>query len=186
MMNFRSAMLSMCLLSGLVLSNATAQTATFSLRPPAVPLVAVDPYFSIWSPADKLTDAATTHWTEAPHRLTSLVRIDGQSYRIMGIEPEGLPALTQTHLSILPTTVTYTFEGSGVRITLEFMNPLLPDDLMVFSRPVTYLTWETAAIDGKKHDVQLYYDNTAELVVNNPRTEKVVWSREQFGKICAL
>ena len=41
-----------------------------ALRAPAVPLVPVDPYFSIWSPADKLTDAATVHWTGASHRLT--------------------------------------------------------------------------------------------------------------------
>lgn len=157
-----------------------------NLRAPSVPLVAVDPYISIWSPADKLTDAPTKHWTEAPERLTSVVRIDGTAYRIMGDEPKALPALAQTGLRILPTTVTYTFEGAGVRVSLEFMNPLLPDDLMVFSRPVTYLTWQAASVDGKKHEVQIYYDNTAELAVNNPREEKVVWSSEKFGNVSAL
>ncbi|MGA2497780.1 MAG: DUF4965 domain-containing protein [Tepidisphaeraceae bacterium] len=162
---------------------AQAQPA---LRAPAVPLVAVDPYFSIWSPADKLTDAATVHWTGAPNRLTSLVRIDGKVFRIMGNEPKDLPALEQRKLSILPTTVTYTFEGEGVRVELSFMTPLLPEELMIFSRPVTYLTWQTAAIDGKEHDVQIYYDNTAELVVNNAKSEKVTWSAEKFGDISAL
>jgi hypothetical protein len=54
------------------------------LRAPAVPLVAFDTYFSIWSPGDRLTDAATVHWTGRAQPLTSIVRIDDESFRVMG------------------------------------------------------------------------------------------------------
>jgi len=57
--------------------NRDASEGT-ALIPPATPLVACDPYFSIWSQGDKLTDVDTTHWTGKPHRLTSMVRIDGR------------------------------------------------------------------------------------------------------------
>lgn len=86
----------------------------------------------------------------------------------------------------MPTTVAYSFEGAGVRVRLSFMTPLLPDDLMVFSRPVTYLTWQVEALDSKTHGVQIYYDNTAELAVNNALTEKVTWSNEKFGAVTAM
>lgn len=33
------------------------------LRLPSVPLVTSDPYFSIWSPYDKLNEGSTKHWT---------------------------------------------------------------------------------------------------------------------------
>src|SRR3974377_481556 len=79
---------------GIVLMLVTAAAgAPPALRPPAVPLVACDPYFSIWSPADKLTDADTVHWTGRPHRLARPVGIDGQGFPPMGQEPaSGAPA----------------------------------------------------------------------------------------------
>src|SRR4051812_3674810 len=58
------------------------------LIPPATPLVACDPYLSIWSPADKLTDKPTVHWTGKPQPLSSIAIIDGKQFRIIGSDPE--------------------------------------------------------------------------------------------------
>jgi len=173
----------------LLLASATAPVHgagrdEVTLRPPAVPLVACDPYFSIWSCADKLTDDGTRHWTGKPHRLTSLVRIDGQAWRIMGDTPADVAPLKQTSLQVLPTQTIYTFEGAGIVLTLTFMTAALPEDIDILSRPVTYLTYEFRATDGKSHDVQIYFDASAELAVNTPNQE-VVWSAEEMGDLVA-
>ncbi|MGM9705219.1 MAG: glutaminase domain-containing protein [Prevotella sp.] len=56
------------------------------LRLPSVPIIVNDPYFSIWSPYDKLTDGSTRHWTDAQKAIDGLLRVDGTTYRFMGVE----------------------------------------------------------------------------------------------------
>jgi hypothetical protein len=154
------------------------------LRPPAVPLVAHDPYFSIWSPADKLTDADTIHWTGKPHRLSSLVRIDERPFRILGTQPADVPALPQIDRQVLPTRTICTFEGQGVRLTLTFLTPALPEDLELLSRPVSYITWEVQSMDGKPHAVKVYFDVSSEVAINDP-SQEVQW-RELNGALPGL
>src|ERR1700730_16810226 len=125
---FRTLLVAWTLLVIGIGTTAAEGTKTV-FRPPAVPLVACDPYFSVWSCADRLTGDTTRHWTGTKQALTSMIRIDGKTYRLMGLEPRGLPPLTQVNLQVLPTRAIYDFEGASVRVKLTFMTPALPDDL---------------------------------------------------------
>ena len=165
-----------------VLALLAPAAASAQLRPPSVPLVAVDPYFSIWSAADRLTDVPTKHWTGRPHRLTSFVRIDGKAWRVMGDEPADVAAMKQRSVEVKPTRTIYVFETPGVELTLTFTTPALPDDLMVLARPVTYLTWDAKSADGLAHTVSVYFDATAEPAVNEPDQE-VVWTMQTAGTL---
>ena len=122
-------------------------------RPPATPLIAHDPYFSVWSATNKLTDSPTVHWTGHPEPLVSLVRVDGKTFRIMGSEPRRVPAMEQIEAHLSFTHTRYSFRGAGVQIDLSFFTPSFLNDLEVLSRPVTYLTWTTHATDGAPHSV---------------------------------
>jgi Domain of unknown function (DUF4965)/Domain of unknown function (DUF1793)/Domain of unknown function (DUF5127)/Domain of unknown function (DUF4964) len=150
---------------------ASAQSLA-PLRPPAVPLVAHDPYFSIWSAADRLSDTGTTHWTGKPNTLTALIRVDGRVFNLTGVAGRGgrgaasPSTLEQVRLEVLPTRTVYEFAGAGVRVALTFFTPALPDDLDVLSRPLTYVDWTINSSDGKEHETAVYFDAGSDLVVN--------------------
>jgi hypothetical protein len=135
-------------------------------RPPATPLIAHNPYFSIWSDTDKLTDSPTRHWTGHPQPLMGLVRIDAQCFRIMGDDPGSVPALDQTSLVLTPMHTRYTFKGHGIEIELSFFTPAFLNDLDLLSRPVTYITWMAHSTDGSEHDVSVLLDAGAELATS--------------------
>jgi Domain of unknown function (DUF4965)/Domain of unknown function (DUF5127)/Domain of unknown function (DUF1793)/Domain of unknown function (DUF4964) len=180
-----TARLKRYLLLPIVLAGISTVANAQTLRPPAVPLVTFDPYLSIWSEADKLTDRNTQHWTHREHSLASLLRVDGKTYRLMGAEPKNVPAFAQVSVQVLPTRSIYEFEDAGVHVTLTFMTAALPHDLDIFSRPLSYLTWDVRSVDGSTHEVSLYDSTSSQLVVNEPN-ESVEWSRVKVGKLTAL
>ncbi|MFC5529928.1 glutaminase family protein [Cohnella yongneupensis] len=151
-----------------------------TLRPPAVPLITIDPYFSVWSTADRLTDDFTRHWTGRRNALTGLIRIDGKTLRFIGkVEPNAEGYFTepepmhQTSLHVTALSTVYVFEAEGVCLKAHFTSPLLLDDFELLSRPASYLKLSVSSLDGKAHEVQVYLDVTGEWCVDTSDQEVV-------------
>lgn len=66
------------------ITEPATPTQTPTLTPPAVPLITIDPYTSIWSFGATLNNDPTRHWTGRAHQLNGLVRVDGRVFRFMG------------------------------------------------------------------------------------------------------
>jgi hypothetical protein len=307
-----------------------------NLRPPAYPLVMIDPYTSAWSMTDKLYNEQVKHWTGKEFPLIGAIRVDKETYRFMGVEepaletiaamstdrawagnyqfgfpgegwerPEfddsqwkigqasfGTPAETnvntlwqtkdiwvrryikidgdlsrkkvflkyshddtfelyingilvvktgyewhknvvielndqvkktlkqgetviaahcnnktggalvdfgiyaedeiETHLGqtavqqfadVQATQTHYTFECGRVELKLSFLAPLLMDNLKLISRPVNYICYEVRSLDGKKHDVQIYFEAARNWALDTPSQENKGEGYEKNGLI---
>ena len=312
------------MMSVILLANAANKTVVSAknakLRAPSVPLITSDPYFSIWSSADKLNDSNTSHWTGKSNPLIGVARVDGISYRFMGMEEatyttilstgeskswdatytekqpeEGWESMNfndnswkkgkgdfstkdrahyatlwdtediwvrrtfelkedlsaqpifieyshdddldlfvngvkviatgnackmkmmlelnanakktlkpgkniitlhcknrvgggyvdfgmlkknkneiafstkavQKSVTVLPTQTYYVFNCGAVELNLTFTAPLLLDDLDLISTPINYISYQVRSLDKKSHNVQVYFETTPQLAVNN-------------------
>ena len=148
-----------------------------TFRPPAIPLVTIDPHTSVWSLTDRLYDDWPRHWTGTRMPLFGAVRVDGVAYRFLG-GPEWLARhAEQKSCQVHATRTEYRFHCGPVELTVSFTTPLLLDDLDLLSRPLTYLTCTARALDAEPHQVSLYVDMTGEWAVNLPH-EWVVWNKQ--------
>lgn len=151
------------------------------LRAPSVPLITVDPYFSVWSPADRLTDKTVCHWTGKPNSMLGLVNVDGKIFRFMGVSDDA-PA-EQISLDIDALSTTYVFEAGMVRIKAFFLTPLLPDDPDLVSRPVSYLKLTYESVDSAKHSVGFTVSVSEEICLDKAGQSPVVASEADISGI---
>ncbi len=157
-------------------------------RPSAIPLITCDPYFSVWSFADTLTDDATRHWTGRRAGMVGMLLVDGTPYRFLGrVEPNDFhyfayeaEALHQTSLRVLPTATVAVMENEIVELTLTFRTPLLLDDPALLSRPVSYLSYSLRFKDGCEHKATLYFDITPEHCVSD-NGSRVCYEKTALG-----
>ena len=134
------------------------------MRPPAIPIINIDPYFSIWAENSLLK--RPVHWTGSPNNIWGTAWIDGKSYRFLG-EPagqEGTMNLLSMDIDAFSTTLVYGCpEG---KLTVKFTSPTLITDLYYVSRPIAYCKVSFAASDEKEHAVRVTFSCSEELVLN--------------------
>ena len=173
-----------------VLSQPGNLHAAGTFRPPAVPLIVHNSYFSVWALNENLGNAEICHWSLAPNPMTCLLRVDGKTFRIMGETKSTLPALEQKSLSVDPTRTTYHFANSEIEVQMSFLSPVLADDPKLLGRPVSFVEWKIRSLDGKAKNVEIYFDIEPQIAVmdatEEARFQRVINPDFEFLRVGSL
>lgn len=152
------------------------------MRAPAVPLITVDPYFSVWSFDETLNFTNARHWTGARMPILGLAVVDGKEKTFLGYD-RNAKKMKQVSLSIEALTTTAVFEDGAVRLTATFFTPLLPDDIALLSRPVSYLSLVWEALDGAAHDVRVRFKVGEEICLDRAGESPAAFSEVNIAGI---
>ncbi|MBR3943372.1 MAG: DUF4965 domain-containing protein, partial [Clostridia bacterium] len=137
-------------------------------RPAAIPLITVDPFFSIWDCSDTLESGYTKHWSSKACPLLAGVKIDGTFYAVCGTDCDYAPLkrnLYQVECKVTPLSTYYIFENELVALKLCFTTPLLLDQPEILARPVSYISYEIENKSDKK--VEFVFGIHAKACVDN-------------------
>lgn len=155
------------------------------LRAPAIPLVTVDPYFSVWAADSKINHAKTEHWCGKGNSIIGTVNVDGKELLFLGYHRD-IKKITQVSLDIDALSTTAVFENEKITLTARFMTPLLPDDYRLLTRPVSYMevSWESK--DGKEHEVSINVAVSEELCLDEQRGIDVTTEEIKHGNLTVM
>jgi hypothetical protein len=72
----------------------------------------------------------------------------------------------QKSVVVNATQTIYDFDCVGVNLKVTFTSPLLMDDLNIFSRPVSYISYQVKSTDGRNHNVKVFFGASTGIAVN--------------------
>lgn len=86
-----------------------------------------------------------------------MIRVDGKAFQWMG--KPGVQNVEQVSADFTSTKTTFVMDvGGKVEMTVTFLSPVTPNDLMRQSLIFSYLKVDVKSKDGAEHDVQIYTD----------------------------
>jgi hypothetical protein len=69
----------------------------------------------------------------------------------------------QEDLTVTATKTSYRMLCGPVNVTIDFLSPLLANNLDILSRPLSYISFTSSATDHKNHDVQILFGVSASV-----------------------
>ncbi|KAI0650359.1 DUF1793-domain-containing protein [Trametes meyenii] len=142
-------------------------------NPAAVPLAVRSPYLSAWLPQGSgtaLNAAWPTFWTGSVLGWAGYVKVDGTTYNWLGVPAVAgttTTKATQKSLQFTSTQSIFVLTAGPIDLTVTFLSPVEPSDLVNQSLPLSYYAVSAASNDGQSHNVQLYTDISAEWVTGD-------------------
>lgn len=77
----------------------------------------------------------------------------------------------QKSVEINATQTIYDFDCVGVDLKVAFTSPLLMNNLDLFSRPISYISYAVTSTDGRNHKVKIFFSASTDIAVNTPGQE---------------
>ncbi|PCH41118.1 DUF1793-domain-containing protein [Wolfiporia cocos MD-104 SS10] len=148
---------------------AVTWTAT-PFSPASFPLAVRSPYLSAWLPqgdGTALNEAWPQFWTGSILGWAGYVNVDGTSYNFLGVPDvpnTNAQKAVQKSSEFTSTQSIFVLTAGPIDITISFLSPVEPSDLLNQSLPFSYLAVSAAPNDGSSHSVQIYTDISAEWV----------------------
>ncbi|KAJ7682669.1 DUF1793-domain-containing protein [Mycena polygramma] len=178
------------LVPSLLLATA-AQAITWTatpFNPASIPLAVRTPYLSAWLPQGAgaaLNDVWPTFWTGSTLGWAGFVKVDGTSYVFLGspaVAGTTFSKAVQKSSQFTSTQSVFVLSAGAVDITVTFLSPVEPTDLVKQSIPFAYMAVSAVATDGESHTVQVYSDISAEWVSGDDSLN-VNWNSTTSGDI---
>ncbi|KAL1661466.1 hypothetical protein GGF50DRAFT_117933 [Schizophyllum commune] len=150
-------------------------------NPHSIPLAVRSPYLSAWLPqgaGKALNEEWPAFWTGSPLGWAGFVKVDGKAYSWLGngnAGDAGFEHASQKSSEFTATQSTFVLSAGPVDLTVNFLSPVEPTDLVKGSLPFAYLEVSVHSTDGTAHEVQIYSDISAEWVSGDSSLQ-ATWS----------
>ncbi|HEX8060628.1 MAG TPA: DUF4964 domain-containing protein, partial [Cyclobacteriaceae bacterium] len=125
------------------------------LRAPAYPLITIDPYTSAWSANDTLYNDVVRHWTGRAFGLVGAVKVDGETYRFLGMDEI-------LKIAVVPMAMDGGWEGS-------------------FTQKAPAKGWEQASFNAKSwKNGKAAFGSSGMPAVGTSWEDDEIWVRREF------
>lgn len=95
---------------------------------------------------------------------------------------EPVTQAVQKSVNITATQTKYQFSCGPVSLNVDFLSPLLANNIDLYARPISFINFNAKATDGKAHSVKIYFNSSADIA-RNKTNQPVSTNVTKYGSL---